>query len=501
MSLELAKALVPHQSTLFAEFNPIRDTQALHTLAVWCLRYTPLVGIDSELHKARLNNDLVNTSPLNFGIVLDLSGTTRLHRNLATLANDLFTKFKGSARIALAPTIGCAWALSRFNDTALNIYPLEDRALAKSLKEHESVARDLIAHLPIEALRISPQTKRSLHQIGIYKLSELLTIPRHSLNKRFGQEVAVRLSQLLGSTSESLYQVSPEREFVKERIFEPPLGNRRAICVAIEQLFNTLIDDLKRAHRAAALFLLTLTDSAHSKIEREIRLAAATADQRHLKGVVAPIIESLCFCGELLRLRLEARYILSTQSDQLSIDQVYNSDDEITIKRAYGELLNAFNVRLGKERVTYAVLTNSLLPERGFRFSSALSHDAERASHLRGNDNPPKDELYQSSPIYGSLERPPVLFSPPEPIRVISMLPDRPPSLIWWRNHRLAIASGFGPERISPEWWSSDRNTCANVDISASERDYFRVQDHAGRWFWVFRNQHSQEWFIHGVWT
>jgi protein ImuB len=502
MSLELARALVPQQGVLFAPFNPIRDTQALHTLAVWCLRYTPLVGLDSELHKAQLRNELVNTSPLNFGIILDLSGTTRLHRDLNLLANDLFKQFKGSARIALAPTIGCAWALSRFNDTALSIYPLKDRIVNKAYKQCESVSHDLIAHLPIEGLRISDHTKRSLHRIGIYRLSELLVIPRHSLNKRFAQEVSVRLSQLLGSVSESLYPVTPEREFVQERLFEPPLFNRRAICIAIEQLFSCLIDELKSSHRAATLFMLTLTDSAHSTIRREIRLAAATDDKRHLNSVIAPIIESLRFCGELLKLRLEARYILSTHSEQLSIDRTYNQDDETAVKRAYGELLNSFSVRLGKERVAYAVLTNSNLPERGFRFSSALSYqdNTRRAGYLNfAGSN--QGELYQSSPSYGSLERPPVLLSPPEPIRVISMLPDRPPSLIWWRNNRLAITSGFGPERISPEWWNGELTRATGSSITTSERDYFRVQDRAGRWLWVFRDQYSQEWFIHGVWT
>jgi protein ImuB len=76
------------------------------------------------------------------------------------------------------------------------------------------------------------------------------------------------------------------------------------------------------------------------------------------------------------------------------------------------------------------------------------------------------------------------------------MLPDKPPSWIRWRNTTLSIISGIGPERIAPEWWQGDlqRDTF-------SERDYFTIQDTFGRWLWVFREQRSQQWFMHGVWT
>jgi protein ImuB len=76
------------------------------------------------------------------------------------------------------------------------------------------------------------------------------------------------------------------------------------------------------------------------------------------------------------------------------------------------------------------------------------------------------------------------------------MLPDKPPSRIRWRNATLSIISGIGPERIAPEWWRGDLQR----DIF-SERDYFTIQDASGRWLWVFRDNTSQSWFVHGVWT
>jgi protein ImuB len=76
------------------------------------------------------------------------------------------------------------------------------------------------------------------------------------------------------------------------------------------------------------------------------------------------------------------------------------------------------------------------------------------------------------------------------------MLPDKPPSRIQWRGKHLSIISGTGPERIAPEWWRTHLHNDSFVG-----RDYFTIQDDAGRWLWVFRETRTQRWFVHGVWN
>jgi hypothetical protein len=36
-------------------------------------------------------------------------------------------------------------------------------------------------------------------------------------------------------------------------------------------------------------------------------------------------------------------------------------------------------------------------------------------------------------------------------------------------------------------------------DLAA--RDYYRVQDEAGLWLWVFRRLDTGRWFVHGLWV
>jgi protein ImuB len=75
------------------------------------------------------------------------------------------------------------------------------------------------------------------------------------------------------------------------------------------------------------------------------------------------------------------------------------------------------------------------------------------------------------------------------------MLPDKPPSWIDWRKKSAKIIHGTGPERIAPEWWSGD------VTTPAGDRDYFKVQTENGAWLWVFRDNRTHTWFVHGVWV
>ena len=54
------------------------------------------------------------------------------------------------------------------------------------------------------------------------------------------------------------------------------------------------------------------------------------------------------------------------------------------------------------------------------------------------------------------------------------------------RVHRLAHV--VGPERIGGRWWDGHGKT----------RDYFDVEDDAGRRFWLFRVNETRRWFLHG---
>jgi protein ImuB len=243
MSLSLAQAFVPSGS-FHEPFDPIRDLSALRTLAIWCHRFAPYVGIDHELHKAQVNNELIAISPQHYGIMLDLTGTERIHRDALLLSKNIHSLFKNRARVAIAPTIGGAWALSRF--------AMRSPVIAKSISELKECANNL----PIEALRIDSSTLAKLSDLGIFTIGELMKLPRHSLADRFGKGLVLRLSQLLGATEERPYLITPQERYIQTKIFETPLSHRGAITIVIERMFIALIATLKDANIVARLFIL-----------------------------------------------------------------------------------------------------------------------------------------------------------------------------------------------------------------------------------------------------
>ena len=46
----------------------------------------------------------------------------------------------------------------------------------------------------------------------------------------------------------------------------------------------------------------------------------------------------------------------------------------------------------------------------------------------------------------------------------------------------------IGPERIAGIWWEGHNKT----------RDYFEVEESAGKRFWIFRVLQTARWFLHG---
>ena len=92
--------------------------------------------------------------------------------------------------------------------------------------------------------------------------------------------------------------------------------------------------------------------------------------------------------------------------------------------------------------------------------------------------------------------RPLRLLARPEAVEAVAAVPDGPPIRFRWRRIVHDVAAVEGPERIAPEWWRRPDE--------AATRDYYRVEDRAGRRFWVFRaglyeGGDEPRWFLHGL--
>ena len=168
------------------------DAADLERLAQWCRRWCPW---------ARTNGE--------DGLLLDTVGSDHLWGGettmLAAMRADL-NALDLTVRIAIAPTIGAAWALARFGSKRL---------------EHcapETLAATL-APLPVAALRLDGETVTLLHRLGLKRIGALADLSREALIRRFRkrhelmQNPVLRLDQAMGRLDEPLVagQTQPRR--------------------------------------------------------------------------------------------------------------------------------------------------------------------------------------------------------------------------------------------------------------------------------------------------
>jgi protein ImuB len=148
-------------------------------------------------------------------------------------------------------------------------------------------------------------------------------------------------------------------------------------------------------------------------------------------------------------------------------------------------LTDRLAARLGWRRVRRLAVADTHIPERAQLSLEALDCPAP----------PPPPELLPGDPP----SRPLTLFDPPQPIEVIAEVPDGPPHRFRWRRTTHLVARFEGPERIAPEWWRRRDGALGG----GRTRDYYRVEDTAGRRYWLFRHGLYEEgapvWYLHGL--
>jgi protein ImuB len=166
------------------------------------------------------------------------------------------------------------------------------------------------------------------------------------------------------------------------------------------------------------------------------------------------------------------------------------SEDAAAIDR----LVDRLSARLGSRRVARLAAHDSHIPE--------LAASAAPAQALAAAACAPGWEAFRRFRAQAELSsRPLRLLAKPEPIEAVAEVPDGPPVRFRWRRALHEVVAAEGPERIEGAWWS---------EHGGPARDYFRVEDAAGRRFWLFRSGLYRDaargfaapcWFLHGMYA
>jgi protein ImuB len=330
-----------------------------------------------------------------------------------------------------------------------------------------------MADLPIEALRLPADVLTNLRLMGFERIGPLAAAARAPLVRRFGTALALRLDQAAGTVFEPIVPVVPPGLIQVRRTFVEPLLTAEVFSTVIDRLTSLVCVDLERAGQGARRLDL-LFERVDGTIQT-IRIATATPvrDARHLGRMLDERLERVD-----PGLGVEAMQLVVAVVEPLGCVQTASSvvgDAAPDLAPLVDRLAN----RLGEARVYRIAPVESDVPERSLRRVPVMA----RVGGVWPSDLP----------------RPVRLLDPPQPIDAMALLPDHPPVAFTWRRVRHLVRHADGPERIAGEWWKRDREW-------VSVRDYFRVEDEAGRRFWLFRRGNGSDadtgdmrWFLHGV--
>lgn len=461
--MPIADARAIHPPLIVEPADPQGDSAALKRLALWCRHYSPYTRVDAP-----------------DGVAIDITGCAHLFGGEAAMLKKIERRLKDfglTARLAAAPTIGAAFAAARHAPERLTIITSE------TLHDH-------LAPLPAAALRLEAPVVAALARLGLKEIRDLLGKPRAPLVARFGRALVERLDQAFGREEESFSPLSPPAFYRAEQRFIEPLMTIPEIERAVDHLARDLADALTRAGKGArkAALILFRVDGWSQTLTVQMSALALSRDAAHLARLICERLDAIRdhtgFGFEAAALGAFSVEKYDCRQDVLNASGERREDPD-DLARLLDRLVNRF----GAENVTRFSPQASYIPERSVRSATALRgagrHDWN--AHMRalqGGDH---------------IGRPVLLFVAPEPVTTLAEVPDGPPVRFEWRRVSHRIARADGPERIAPEWWRKSEGE------SRQTRDYYRVEDEAGRRFWLYRDGlHEREgdaprWFIHGV--
>jgi protein ImuB len=383
-------------------------------------------------------------------LLLEISASLRLFGGLAQLLEQVETDLLERCYThldGLAPTPRGAQLLAHAR-------PCTAAALPEwYASDDPQCFRALIDTLPLALLDVPDKQRQAMRRMGLVRIGELLALPRAAIGKRFGRELLTSLRQLCGEQPDPRTPHRPRDFFHTELHFLEPLHDRAMLLFPMRRMLHELSQFLERRQCHC------------QRLEWRMR---GTRGQSHRLAVPCSLAHhSHPALLDLTRLALE-RLQLPEPVESLSLacrafSPVHQQSDALfqgstpDVVHAEKLLLDRLAIRIGEQCLHGIRLADAHLPEEAWQ----RSHETAPGSN--------KPTLAQ---------RPCWLLPRPVALR-------RHAGGLGWNGHLQLLN---GPERIESNWWGT-----------AVKRDYFIARHENGALCWVFREHHSRQWFMHGL--
>lgn len=439
MVLADARAICP--GLVVADDREEHEVIILNGLAEWCIRFTPWVAVD-----------------LPDGLIFNATGCAHLWGGEVAYLAEITRRLNAlgyDVSIAMADTVGAAYAASRFASSQTIIEP--------------SMQRELLQLLPPAALRLEATVNERLNKLGIHTIANLLRIPYTALRRRFGKHLLLRIEQALGNLPELMQPVQPVTVYHHRLPCMEPISARTGIEIALQTLLDQLCKQLSDEGNGlrSCTFACFRIDGKNQSLH--VGTNRSTAHGAHVFKL---------FENKLDRLEPALGFELFTITAEkvepcLPLQEKLWEDAAALESTAVAELLDRLTEKFGPARLSRFLPDAHHWPERSIKKATSINE--------------------QPAVPWKSRRRPVKLLSKPYPIAVTAPIPDYPPMSFQYKGILYTIKKADGPERIEQEWWLSQ----------GEHRDYYCVEDANGGRYWIFRSGHYDSnkfggWFLHG---
>lgn len=475
------------------ERNRPAERAFLGALRRWAGRFSPWVAEQGE-----------------DGLVVDLTGSAHLfggEEGVVRAVEEDCADAGLSVRVAIADTVGAAWAVARYGGQAVQSVRSGDAIDQEARATRSRAARRrhwtrggaapqvptrvtgessrivppgqlfaALSSLPVAGLRLPSEMVEQLGRLGLRRIGDLLGQPRAPLARRFGTELVLRLDQAMGSAAEPVSPSRPPLHFAVRMSFPEPIGLKEDMMAALDRILPRLCAHLAREERGVRTLRVEAFRVDQSAQSVTVGLARPDCDVGRLRPLVEMKLDEIDAGYGIDMIRVEA-----IQTEPLRTREVVGHleagravRDRLAANTALDDLIGRIGARVGLEAITRFHPASSHIPEK-----TALTLAAAWSEPARDWPSPP-------------LERP-LLMWRPEPV----LAPDAAhlPARFRWRRTDWETCAGRGPERLSPEWWLDDPNWRNGV------RDYWVVTTAQGERLWLFYAHGaalSSGWFCHG---
>lgn len=437
MSVADARALVTGLRVL--EEKPGLSEKLLKGLAEWFIRFTPVVAIYPPC-----------------GLILDATGCAHLWGDEAKYLRDISSRLKNfgySISLAMADTVGAAWAVARYSPAT----PVIETGM------HTAA----LLSLPAAALRLDNETTERLYKLGLLQISSFIHMQRPALRRRFGTHLLLRLNQALGHEEEAVIPVLPQEPYKEWLPCMEPIVTATGIEIALHNLLGNLCSRLQQEEKGLRICMLQCF-RLDGRIEQiGISTNHPSSNAKHLFKLFESKIDTIEPDLGIELFTLEASKVEASPSSQ---EKLWKDSGGLT-DIGVAELLDRVAGKIGENQIHRYVPAEHYWPERSYK--EAL--------------------LFEKAGEWISRQRPIQLLAKPAVITVTAPVPDYPPMMFRYKGKLHKVIKADGPERIGQEWWLQE----------GEHRDYYIVEDEEGHRYWIFRSGHydaakTYQWFIHG---